>query len=118
MDENMTENMEKVEGEVVNEENQNWFQKSKKWCKDHKSELLILLPVVIPSVIDMAKIATRSNNLKEEKHLKENCIYDRSLGHYYETKRKVKSSEWLQIDHRRQEGELIGDILKDMKLLK
>lgn len=117
MDENKNENMEKVEGEVV-DENLSWFQKFKKGCKDHKAELLVLLPVAIPSVIDLVKIATKKNNLKEEKHLKENYIYDRYNGHYYETKRKVKSSEWLRIDHRKEEGELVGDILQDMKLLK
>jgi hypothetical protein len=56
--------------------------------------------------------------VKQEAHLKDEYIYDRSNGHYYELRRKIKSSEWQMIDQRKREGEMLGDILQDMRLLK
>ena len=69
-------------------------------------------------IIEIAKISTKRYTVNEEKALKERYIYDRSTGHYYEMKRKPKSSEWLQIEQRKQNGETLGWILNDMKLLK
>lgn len=45
-------------------------------------------------------------------------IYDRSTGHYYEMRRKPKTSEWLRIEEENKKGKPLGWILNDMKLLK
>lgn len=88
------------------------------WGKDHKETMAIFGPVFIGSFIEIIKIVSKHHTVNEEKALKERYIYDRSLGHYYEMKRQPKRSEWLQIDQRKQNGETLGEILNDMKLLK
>lgn len=88
------------------------------WCSDHKEQIVVFGPVIIGGVVEVIKIAAKRGNVNEEKNLKERYIYDRSQGHYYELKRKPKSSEWIQIDQRKSEGEHLGNILRDMRLLK
>ena len=88
------------------------------FCIDHKEALLVIIPVLVSGTIELIKIAARNGSQKEDKYLKENYIYDRSAGHYYELQHKPSSSEWKMIDHRKSEGELLGDILTDMDILK
>ena len=90
----------------------------RQWCGNHKAEIMVLAPVLISGAVEMVKVATKKKNLNEEQHLKDNYIYDRSMGHYYELRRKLKSSEWLQIEERKAEGETLGRILEDMRVLK
>lgn len=88
------------------------------WCKQHKEAIIVFGPVIMGGIIEIAKISTKKNTVNEEKALKERYIYDRSAGHYFELKRKLKSSEWLQIEQRKNNGESLGYILADMRLLK
>lgn len=88
------------------------------WCRDHKEVIVVFGPVLIGSVAEMAKILTKKQTINEEKALKDRYIYDSSTRHYYELKRKPKNSEWLQIDQRVTNGEMLGWVLNDMKLLK
>lgn len=94
------------------------FNKTKDFCVDHKEALLVLIPVVVSGTIELIKIAARSNNTKEERHLKEDFVYDRSAGHYYELNSKPSSSDWRTIDLRRNQGETLGEILDSMGYLK
>ena len=94
------------------------FVKFSDWCHDHKEVLVVIVPVLVSGSIELVKIAAKSKNVGEEKRLKDNYIYDRSLGHYYELSRKPTASEWRMIDHRKQNGELLGDVLNDMRILK
>jgi hypothetical protein len=94
------------------------YYRTKDWCRDHTTEAVGLATVLISGSIELIRVVSKNKNNKEEKQLKENYIYDRSAGHYYELKRQPKSSEWLMIDHRKAEGECLGDILSDMRILK
>lgn len=94
------------------------FVKFSDWCSRHRETLIVIVPVLISGSIELVKIVARSKNNGDERRLKENYIYDRSQGHYYELKRKPTASEWRMIDHRKSEGELLGDVLNDMRILK
>lgn len=89
-----------------------------KWCEDHKETIIVFGPVFAGVFVEIVKISTRRHTVNEEKKLKERYIYDRSTGHYYELKRQPRSSEWLQIEQRKLNGETLGMILNDMRLLK
>lgn len=89
-----------------------------RWCGENKEAVVIFGPVLIGSAIEFIKIVNRRSTVTEEKRLKENYIYDARHHHYYELKRQPKSSEWLQIDERKDNGEGLYDILQDMRLLK
>lgn len=88
------------------------------WCKEHKEAIIVFGPAIMGGIVEILKIQTKCHTVNEEKALKDQYIYDRSSGHYYELKRKPKNREWLQIDQRKQNGESLGWILNDMKLLK
>lgn len=88
------------------------------WLGRHKQEILVFGPIVLTSTIELLKILSKRHNLNEEKHLKDNYIYDREMGHYYETSRKLKGTEWLFVEQKKNEGESIGIILQDMDVLK
>lgn len=88
------------------------------WCKEHKETVIVFGPVILGGIIEIIKISNKRYVVNEEKALKERYIYDRSTGHYYELKRQPKSREWLQIEERKTNGESLGWILNDMKLLK
>lgn len=88
------------------------------WCSAHKESLIVIVPVAMTSGIELIKVIAKSHNQKEERRLKENFIYSKPDGHYFELKRAPKQSEWCNIDIRRKSGEYLGDILSDMKLLK
>ncbi len=91
---------------------------AKEWCIRNKEAIIVLGPVIAGGVVEVVKISTKRRTIKEEKALKERYIYDHSTGHYYEMRRKPKNSELLQIDQRKREGESLGWILNDMRLLK
>lgn len=93
-------------------------QNGVEWCKNHKEMIVVFGPVIAGSLIEIVKISTKKKTVSEERALKERFIYDSHTRHYYETKRKPKNSEWLQIDQRIVNGELLGFILEDMGLLK
>ena len=80
-----------------------------------------LLPVAVfgtRTVTGFVKSAKRSADLRKEQNLKELFCYDRSLGHYWELRRKLTNREWIEIDQRKKAGEKLGDILKELKVLK
>lgn len=100
-------------------------KKVKNWISEHKSEILLLSPVAVSVVTGTVRAITgtvktinRRSMLNKEKELKECYCYDRSLGHYWELKRKLSNSEWVKINKRRDNGESLADILDEMNVLK
>ena len=66
----------------------------------HRQEILIFGPIIIGGVISVIKKGiTRRNILLSEK-LKTRYIYDRSLGFYYELRRKPTANQLLEIEAR------------------
>jgi hypothetical protein len=117
----MEENYKETLGDKLNKigDHARWkFSDAKEWCNNHKAEIISLTPVLVSAAVELTKIAAKRGTINEERHLKDDYIYDRSMGHYWELRRKPKQSEQLMIDQRRREGEPLGGILQDMRLLK
>lgn len=111
-------NEKKVSFEDLKQKAKDAYESGKTWAKENKETLVVFGPVLVGSLVEMVKVASRRSTIRENKRLKDNYIYDRSAGHYYETKRKLKNKEWLQVDERHNNGESYGEILSDMGLLK
>lgn len=95
------------------------FHVAKEWCSENKETIIALAPTMIAGSIELIKMVVRTGYVKEERRLKDNYIYDRVHGHYYELCRKPTNKEWLMIDERRRTAyQSLGNILMDMKLLK
>ena len=90
--------------------------------------LMTAVAVGVPTVIAVAPVvkmitnavisANRRAAVKTEQESKEIYCYDRSLGHYWELKRKLTNSDWIKINSRKANGESLADILTDMDVLK
>lgn len=88
------------------------------WIKENKEVLVVVIPVGCSLIGTVVKAASKYGHDKDERELKDEYIYDRSNGHYFRVKRKLTSAEWLEVDQRRANGELLGQILLDMRVLK
>lgn len=89
------------------------------WCRANQEVVVLTVPIAVGGAFELAKTIVKTKSTSDEKALKERYIYDRSNGHYYECRRKVKNKEWAEIDARHAlTGESVGTILQDMRLLK
>lgn len=88
----------------------------KEWMKNHKKEMLVYLPLVVSSGVEIVKILAKKDNIRCEKELKDLYLYDSKFRHYNELVRKPTASELRMIDHRLDNGEIMSDILDDMGL--
>ena len=91
------------------------------WTVENADLIVTVTPFVyygVRTAAGFARNVHRSANLRKEKDLKELYCYDRSLGHYWELRRKLSNREWTEIDKRRRSGEKLGDILKGLNVLK
>lgn len=97
----------------------------KEWFNRNLGVILTVTPVAVGAVTtiartttNMVRAANRRSMLDKEQKLKDFYCYDRSLGHYWQLKRKLTNSDWVKINMRRSDGETLADILADMNVLK
>ena len=94
--------------------NAKWF------VEDHKAQIAAVAaatPVVVGTIMQIARMVSQQDRLKKAKDLKELYCYDRSLGHYWKLRRELTNDEWLAIDARKRSGERLADILKELNVL-
>ena len=94
--------------------------KAKWFVEDHKAQIAAVAaatPVVVGTIIQIARMVSQQDRLKKAKDLKELYCYDRSLGHYWKLRRDLTNDEWLAIDARKRSGERLADILKELNVL-
>lgn len=84
------------------------------FCRDNAEEVAF----VLAGVGVVARYVNKRKNISDERELKDEYCYDRSLGHYWRLKRKLSNREWLEIDNRKKNGERLSDILAEMRVLK
>lgn len=98
---------------------ENAWHQTKKWTREHKSEIVFYgVPVAIATTSAAVKAYIKHKHNVELEELKTNYIYDPSLGHYWHLRRALSTAEALELDRRHQLGERIGDVLNDMHVLK
>lgn len=94
--------------------------KAKWFVEDHKAQIAAVAaatPVVVGTIIQIARMVSQQDRLKKAKDLKELYCYDKSLGHYWKLRRELTNDEWLAIDARKRSGERLADILKELNVL-
>lgn len=94
--------------------------KAKWFVEDHKAQIAAVAaatPVVVGTIMQIARMVSRQDRLKKAKDLKELYCYDRSLGHYWKLRRELTNDEWLAIDARKRSEERLADILKELNVL-
>lgn len=94
--------------------------KAKWFVEDHKAQIAAVAaatPVVVGTIMQIARMVSQQDRLKKAKDLKELYCYDRSLGHHWKLRRELTNDEWLAIDVRKRSGERLADILKELNVL-
>jgi len=94
------------------------YEDVKDFADRNKEVLAVAVPVIGGVVTAGIKAINKHAKLHKEQHLKNEYCYDRSLGHYWELRRKLTNSERVEIDKRKKNGERLADILDSLKVLK
>ena len=95
-------------------------EKAKRWFNEDPRRILAVGSV---AVVGGKKLIDVIKNLKPtqaelDRRWQEVHIYDHSIGMHYTLKRPMTGNEQIEFSQRKKRGELTGDILRDMKLLK
>lgn len=93
-------------------------QKAKDFWDTNKVYITVAAPVVGKVALETVKLVKRHHVARIELRNKDLRLYDTSLGHYWELRRKLNNSDWVTINRRRNLGESLGDILEEMRVLK
>lgn len=88
------------------------------WVKENKELVAITLPVASTAIFGSVKLIGRAVNNHKAEVIKNQYIYDPRLGIYWPTKRALSGAEKLEYSRRYKEGEVGGEILRQMKILK
>ena len=102
----------------MKEKLKNFFTPIGNWFVDNKDWLVVVLPIgllVVGKTITAVRI--HSNNVADIK-MKENYIYDRSLGYSLRLKRRLTAKQLELIQARKDNGEKLINILSSMRVLK
>ena len=100
-------------------------KKRKEWFERNLGTILFVAPIAAGTIGTLAgaaanvlRAANRRSVIDKEQKMKDLYCYDRSLGHYWQLRRKLTNSDWVTINKRRSDGEALADILADMNVLK
>ena len=88
------------------------------FVEDHQETIKIAAPICIALGGAGFKALNKHVNLKKQADLKDLYVYDNRLGHYWRLRRELSNHEWLEIDKRKRGGEMLSDILAEMRVLK
>lgn len=103
------------------ERRQRWRERKDaalQWCSEHKEAVIGGVIAGLGILRTGIKVGGKIHVQNMERKNKDLRVYDTSLGKYWELKRKLKNSDWLEIERRRGQGERLGEILQSLKALK
>ena len=88
------------------------------FCTEHPQVAVVTIPAALATVRTIVRSGSKRRQIRNEANLKDRYIYDRSIGMYWETRRKMTPNERVYIASCRRNGEPMYDILRRMGLLK
>ena len=108
--------------ELRKEEHRKKIEAAKKkvtdWWDKNKVYVAVATPIAGKIAVETIKVIKQHHASKIELRNKDLRLYDTSLGHYWELRRKLNNSDWVTINRRREMGESLGNILDEMRVLK
>lgn len=94
------------------------FNKAQTWWKDNRQYVMVVAPIVGVLAGKGIKAVSRYSSLRAQERIRDLRCYDASLGHYWELRRKLSNEDWLFINRQKSRGKPLGDILRDLNVLK
>lgn len=104
--------------ETLKEKLSRKWNKTKEWCKDNVYTIVTVAPLGIGLVAKTVQVIGRGHNIRMKQRQKDLHVWDPTLGHYWELRRKLRNEDWVTINRRHDLGESLGQILDDMDVLK
>ena len=121
MEEYIYDKCERVDNRTFAQKVKEWFALKKlalkMWFEAHPRETFALVAVMASGAVKIIPKLLRARNISEQERIKEEYVYDRSLGHYWKLRRPLDNDEWREIEERKRSGEKLGDILEQLKVL-
>lgn len=93
-------------------------RKASDWWEENKVYVMVAVPVAAGVLKKAIGAFNRHHTAKIEERNKDLRLYDTSLGHYWELRRKLCNDDWVAINRRRNRGESLGEILESLHVLK
>lgn len=90
------------------------------WIKNNPEAAVAISTFGIAAIKGTMKIVDKIDakaKVDKLQDLKDRYIYDRSLGTYLEMNRIPKANEYIEIEHRKRNGEPLTAILRSMRLI-
>ena len=95
------------------------------WVANNPQLASILIPggimlggALIKGGVSLGKSAIQNSTAKAQNRVDDRRIYDPSEGFYWNLKRDLNTSQKLELERRKADGESMGQILEDMRVLK
>ena len=92
--------------------------KCRNWWEENNTYVALFGPSALAVGAAVVKGIAKRHNLRVEERQKDLRVYDTSLGHYWELKRKLDNRDWTYINRERERGASLGSILEELKVLK
>jgi len=113
----MDENIDEFKKELKKRKLKEKIDQAKAFVEDHPTESLAAATAAIGAVVGLIKRGDRKADIRKMEKLKELYIYDRSIGGYWKVRRRLTTSDMLEIERQKKLGRSLGEILQDMRLL-
>lgn len=104
--------------EVIQQAYEKGKRKAEDWWNENGLMVMIYGPAVAGVLIKMISVVGKHSKLRKEEMIKDRTVWDPVVGHYWRLKRRLTKDEWLYITKRRRAGEMLGDILESLHVLK
>ena len=73
---------------------------------------------LIKGATSLGKAAIQNSTARQQNRVDDRKLYDPSSGFYWNLKRELNTSQKLELERRRKEGDSMGEILEDMRVLR
>lgn len=94
------------------------IRQTKYWFERNREPVIAGTIALCYTTRAVVKSVTRASVAKRDEKMRDRCFWDASVGHWAESKRKLKPREQIEYDTRRSLGENASSILNSMGLLK
>lgn len=92
------------------------------WICNNKENIAFVVGTGSVGLTAVAGLLRAVNNsgfgAKRQKKAKDLVYWDPSSRHHWTLRRELSNNEWAEVERRRRNGEKLGDILEDMRVLK
>lgn len=88
------------------------------WWDENKETVIALTPVIVGGITVAFKFGDRLVKNHNAKWMRERSIWDPKQQHWWIMTKKPTPWQWSEIERRKNNGESVSDILRDLGMLK